>query len=341
MGFWDKVKHLVGAGDKPAEDEKKDEEAKAPAPSQKPPATKSAAPAARSAPPAKSAPPAATSAPAGGSSTGRGRPAPAPAARAASPAAAAAPAQAPVRKRSSDDPLEANEILGLSQAEMRKRALKIDPYRTAWIGRVDTIPPQNDERTALIDRGLILRGLLTEEQITEIHRIGDLWLTHHDAAKLAKAAAAKSMEAAIEQLRREREERKAKRKAEAAERKARRREEIARRKAEDIVFLGPGVSHLLSDRRSHVEELEARGLPVLSTPADVARALGLPVARLRWCASTPRPRTSPIIATSRCPSAPAARACSRPRSPSWPARSSGSSRTSSPGWRRRSRRTAS
>lgn len=52
------------------------------------------------------------------------------------------------------DPFAAGDILGLSKEELRKRSLKIDPYRTAWIGRVDTIPPQSDERTALIDRGL-------------------------------------------------------------------------------------------------------------------------------------------------------------------------------------------
>ncbi len=181
-----------------------------------------------------------------------------------------------------DDPLDASEILALSADEVRKRALRIDPYKTAWIGRVDTIPPQSDERTALIDRGLILRGFLDEKQITEIHRVGDLWLQHHDAAKLAKLAAQKSVDLAIEALKREREERKARKKAAAAERKARRREEIARRRAEDIVFLGPGVSHGLADRRSHVEALDERGLPLLSTPADVARALDLTVSKLRW-----------------------------------------------------------
>src|SRR5688500_7613320 len=41
------------------------------------------------------------------------------------------------------------EILGLSAEEMRRRALEINPYNTAFIGRVDTIPPQSDERTAL------------------------------------------------------------------------------------------------------------------------------------------------------------------------------------------------
>ena len=61
-----------------------------------------------------------------------------------------------------------------------------------------------------------------------------------------------------------------------------RAEEIARRKAEDIVYLGRGVSSGLADRRSNVEALEASKLPVLSTPADVAKALGLTIPQLRW-----------------------------------------------------------
>jgi len=89
------------------------------------------------------------------------------------------------------NPFANNAILGLSADELRKRALKIVPWRTAWIGRVDTIPPQSDERTAIIDRGLVLRGLLTEQDLVEIHEVGDEWLLHHDAVQLASAAAAK------------------------------------------------------------------------------------------------------------------------------------------------------
>ncbi|WP_245678155.1 reverse transcriptase family protein [Chondromyces crocatus] len=170
----------------------------------------------------------------------------------------------------------------MSKDELRQRALKIDPYRTAWIGRVDTIPPQSDERTALIDRGLILRGLLSEEQIQEIHRVGDLWLRHHDALRLATSKAAKTVELAFEQMKRERAERKVQKQREAAERRRRRVEDVARRRAEDIIFLGSGVSSRLVDRRSHIEALTERGLPLLSTPADVARALGISVPRLRW-----------------------------------------------------------
>jgi retron-type reverse transcriptase len=182
------------------------------------------------------------------------------------------------------DPYAAGTILGLSPSEMRARALKINPYQTAWIGRVDTIPPQSDERTALIDRGLILRGLLTAEQITDIHRVGDLWLRHHEAAKIAEIAAQKSADAAIAQRRAERAALKAEKKRAAAERRAQRAAEVARRRAEDIIFLGRGVSARLGDRRALVEELARRGLPLLATPRDVADALGLSVKRLRWLA---------------------------------------------------------
>lgn len=258
MGFWDKVKQFLGGEPSPPEEEKQEEAPPAPA---------------KGAPPEKKAPSPAAAAGQQGTSGKQGT------SDKQAPPAASAPAP---KKKTVDDPLDASEILALSADEVRKRALRIDPYKTAWIGRVDTIPPQSDERTALIDRGLILRGFLDEKQIAEIHRVGDLWLQHHDAAKLAKLAAQKSVDLALEALKREREERKARKKAEAAERKARHAEDVARRKAEDIVFLGPGVSHLLSDRRSHVEALDERGLPLLSTPADVARALDLTVSKLRW-----------------------------------------------------------
>ncbi len=185
---------------------------------------------------------------------------------------------APVRGAYAANP----EILGLSLEAMRKRALKVVPWRTAWIGRVDTIPPQSDERTALIDRGLLLRGLLTEAQLAEIHTIGDQWLEHHDAHKLAKVKAQKSADAAIEALKEEKRRAKEAKKQAAAERRAKRAEAIAKRRAEDIIFLGPSVSSGLADRRSNLERLETLGLPRLSSPADVAKALELTVSELRW-----------------------------------------------------------
>jgi retron-type reverse transcriptase len=205
-----------------------------------------------------------------------------------SPARPVAPAGTPAARRQPPpqppDPFIAGEILGLSAEAMRARALTINPYQTAWIGRVDTIPPQSDERTALIDRGLILRGLLAPEQIVEIHRVGDQWLRHHEAVKLAEIAAQKNADAAIAQRRAERAALKQEKKRAAAERAAARAAAVAKRRAEDIIFLGRGVSARLGDRRAHVEELARRGLPLLATPADVAKALGLSVKRLRWLA---------------------------------------------------------
>jgi retron-type reverse transcriptase len=77
---------------------------------------------------------------------------------------------------------------------------------------------------------------------------------------------------------------KAEKQAAAAEKKRQRAADVARRKATDIIFLGRGVSRGLADRRANVERLQAAGLPVLATPADVAAALGLTISRLRWLA---------------------------------------------------------
>ena len=191
--------------------------------------------------------------------------------------------------RAPQNPFAAPGILGLAADELRKRALKINPWRTAWIGRTDTIPPQSDERTALIDRGLILRGLLTEQQIAEIHQVGDQWQKYASFWRRTQRArfdahqvAAKTADAAIAEQRRQRIARKAEQKRLAAERERKRVESVARRRVEDIVFLGRGVSAGLADRRSNLEALTARGLPILSTPADVAKMLGLSIPRLRW-----------------------------------------------------------
>ena len=50
---------------------------------------------------------------------------------------------------------------------------------------------------------------------------------------------------------------------------------MAANKLNDIVHLGRGVSAGLADRRSNIEQLQQRSLPILSTPADVANALGV------------------------------------------------------------------
>jgi len=257
MGFWDKVKRFFGGG----RDDVRDPDAPAAPPAAIPPLTIPPLTAPPTTPTLVTAAFAASSTPA---RTARAAPAPAP--------------------TSTDDSARFRNpaILGLSADELRKRALRINPYRTPWIGRVDTIPPQSDERTAIIDRGLILRGLLTAAQIEEIHRIGDLWLAHHEAVRLAAAAGAASGEAAVVAERARRAEAKRAKQAAAAARAAARAAAVAERRATDIIFVGRGLSAGLADRRSHVEQLAAAGLPVLATPADLAAALGLTVPRLRW-----------------------------------------------------------
>jgi RNA-directed DNA polymerase len=182
------------------------------------------------------------------------------------------------------NPYDAGDLMTLSPRELRARALKVSPWSSEWTWRMDIIPPQSDERTALVDRALVLRGYLEEEEIAEIHRVGDEWLLHRDGARLARAKAAQSADAAVEALRAERAAAKAEKRRVAAERKQKRAEEIAQRRRNDIVFLGRGVSWGLADRRANVELLEKTGLPVLATPRDLAEAMGLGVPTLRWLA---------------------------------------------------------
>lgn len=189
----------------------------------------------------------------------------------------------------------ATGILGLSADEMRKRALKINLWSAdAAIGRrMDIIPPQTDERTALIDRGLILRGLLTEAQILEMHRVGDLWLRYRDATRYVEAAARGTADAMIAGVKQAAIEAKAERKRLTAEKRIARTAAIAERRLSDIIFLGRGVSAKLGDRRSNIEALAKNNLPLLSTPADLANKLGLSIPDLRWLAFHSEATTRP------------------------------------------------
>ena len=182
------------------------------------------------------------------------------------------------------DPYDIGVFLQLTAAEHRTRSLKINPYQTAWIGRTDVIPPESDERTALIDRGLELRGMLTREEIVEIHRVGDLWLRRKHSVALAESIAHKNVEEAIAQKRIAKQLAKEEKKRLAAEKAAKEAENKATRKATDIIFLGRDVSSFLFDRRAHIEKLADAGLPIWSTPNDLAKALGLTCSELRFLA---------------------------------------------------------
>lgn len=194
------------------------------------------------------------------------------------------PAGSPRQRRAAALGLDAGAFLPIGRRELKESAQKIDLWRNPWFGRRDLIPPAEDERTRLIDRALVTNGLLTPEQLAEIHQVGaemdrvrpDLIAVQHQAAQKGEAAVAADRE--------ERARRKAQKKAEAAERQRLRTEAIAERRETDILFLGRGVSGRLGERQSDADKLAARLLPLLCTPADLAAALGLSIPQLRWLA---------------------------------------------------------
>jgi RNA-directed DNA polymerase len=182
--------------------------------------------------------------------------------------------------------LDAGDFLPISREELKSKAQASGRglLFNVWFGRRDLIPPADDERTKLIDRALVTHGFLTPEALTEIHRVGDEMEKARPTEVRIQHQAAQAGEAAVQAERAERARIKAEKKAEAAERNRLRAEEIAHRHETEIVFLGQGVSKFLGDHKSDLAALERAGLPELSTPAELAEALGLSVSRLRWLA---------------------------------------------------------
>lgn len=189
----------------------------------------------------------------------------------------------PQMKLDQPDPLAPGGVLGMTDEELRERALR-GASRSVWTWRTDVIPPADDAAIAVADRGIVAKGLLTEDELRHMHHAGNLWLQHHERDLFNKIAAGHKAEAVLEAEKEAKRQRKAQKRKEAAERKAARAAAIAHRKATDIIYLGPGVSGRLGDRRVDVEALEKAGLPILSTPADLAEALDLDVPTLRWLA---------------------------------------------------------
>ena len=136
----------------------------------------------------------------------------------------------------------------------------------------------------LIDRAMVTQGLITPEELAEIHGVGEemervrpsIAGTEHQAALAGSAAVEAENEARLRL--------KALKKEEAARRREERQAAIAHRRATDIVFLGRGVSAQLHDRRSDLDRLAGAGLPALSTPGELAAVLGVTIPRLRWLA---------------------------------------------------------
>lgn len=198
--------------------------------------------------------------------------------QAAAPPPVRTPAAPPVVKKLN---LDAGQFAPISATVALARAAVSTTVRSnPWWGRLDTIPPASDERTLLIDRMMVSYGLLKPEELVEMHTLGDQMLE----VKGDDALAAEIARAAVKESEEEKKRLKAQKKAEAAERKRKHAEAVSHRRATDIIFLGRGVSRGLVDRRSNVEKLKAARLPILSSPADIAAAMGITIPRLRWLA---------------------------------------------------------
>jgi retron-type reverse transcriptase len=177
------------------------------------------------------------------------------------------------------------EFLPVTRAEIVAAASKGNLLSTAFqFGRPSLIPPVTDPRTQLIDRALVTNGLLTPEELNEIHRVGEEYEKAKPTEANIAAAAGLAGDAAVRAYRAEKERRKAQKKAESAARKKARAEAVKKRRASDIIFLGRGVSGRMHMRLSDETRLAELALPVMHTPADVARALNLTIPQLRWLA---------------------------------------------------------
>lgn len=200
------------------------------------------------------------------------------------PARGTAPAVRPQPKR--PEPrrlnLDAAQFTPLSDEDVKSRAKGMGRplWTNPWFGRRDLIPPTSDARTLLIDRGMVGHGLITPEELAEIHKVGE----EMDRVRPDLALAKEMADQAVQRSEEERKAIKEQKKAEAAARKKQHAEQVALRKQTDIVYLGRGVSSGLADRRANVEKLQQLGLPMLATPADLAKALNVPIPKLRWLA---------------------------------------------------------
>lgn len=140
------------------------------------------------------------------------------------------------------------------------------------------IPSSNIPRVQVINQTMVGLGLITPEELVEIHKIGG----EFEEYRTDYSAIRRAGNMAVTADRNERARIKEQKKAEARERKRLRAAEIENRRRTDIYFLGRGVSKGLADRESDSAKLEQNGIPILSSPADVATALELSIPQVRW-----------------------------------------------------------
>lgn len=153
-------------------------------------------------------------------------------------------------------------------------------WRSAYYDSLHVIPPADLPRIQVIDRTMVGLGLISEDELAEIHDVGREMAAYRNEHEYLRAAA----DRAVAESRNARLERRKQKKAESAARHKARQKAIAERRARGIDFLGRGVSRGLADHRSNIERLQQNDLPLLSTPAELANAMGISVPELRWLA---------------------------------------------------------
>jgi retron-type reverse transcriptase len=185
----------------------------------------------------------------------------------------------PVQRRDVKLHLDAAQFQPLQSDQIKAQA---EGQRFSFweFGRRDRIPSAIDLRTKLIDQGMVGQGIITPEELVKIHELGEKM----DELRPDLAGAHQLAERVVQADKEERARIKAQKKAAAEQRKREHAARVAHNRATDIVHLGRGVSKGLSDRRSNLEKLTSLGLPILSSPTDVAAALGIAIPRLRWLA---------------------------------------------------------
>jgi hypothetical protein len=129
------------------------------------------------------------------------------------------PGNASAKAEPPADPYAATEFLPVSREEIVDAAKGGNLLATAFqFGRQSIIPPASDPRTQLIDRAMVTHGLLSPEELNEIHRVGE----EYDAVKPTDAslaaAAGLAGAAAVRAYRESKEREKARKKAESVAR---------------------------------------------------------------------------------------------------------------------------
>ncbi len=175
--------------------------------------------------------------------------------------------------------LNTDKFAPISIDEALSATAKTD-WQSAYFDSRGVIPPANLPRIQVIDRTMVGMGLISEQELAQIHEIGETMVQYQSPTAFIATAGQR----AVTESREERQRRKEQKKADAEARRTRHREQVAQRRATDIVFLGRGVSRGLADRRSNIELLQSNALPVLSSPADLAKAMDISISQLRWLA---------------------------------------------------------